>query len=236
MIRSFSDLEKTYEPHVVYPQQRATSYPAVMVFHAWAGRDEFACQKAEQLAQLGYVAIAVDLYGHARVGKDRDENQSLMMPFMQNRAKLRRLVMKNLEFVAALPHVDPQRIAAIGFCFGGLCALDLARSGAPIAGVVSFHGLLNPLPQDLGSPVIQAQILALHGHDDPMVTPDDVLTFEEEMSHAQADWQVHIYGHTLHAFTQPQAQDPQFGTVYQPRADRRSWIAMKNFLEEVFHR
>ncbi|MDD2800652.1 MAG: dienelactone hydrolase family protein, partial [Methylococcales bacterium] len=135
--------------------------------------------------------------------------------------------------VRLLPWVDDSKIAAMGFCFGGLCVLDLARAGADLKGVVSFHGLLGA-PDNLQSNSIKAKVLALHGHDDPMGPIEQVVAFEQEMTKAGADWQLHTYGHTMHAFTNPKANDPAFGTVYQANADKRSWLAMKNFLAEVF--
>jgi dienelactone hydrolase len=129
--------------------------------------------------------------------------------------------------------VDDSKIAAMGFCFGGLCVLDLARTGVDIKGVVSFHGLLGALANAKGNK-IKAKILALHGRDDPMGLPEQVLAFQEEMTLAGADWQFVTYGHTVHAFTNPVANDPGFGTVYQADADRRSWQAMQNFFAEIF--
>jgi dienelactone hydrolase len=121
----------------------------------------------------------------------------------------------------------------MGFCFGGLCALDLARTGASLRGVVSFHGLLIP-PGNIPNPQIKAKVLVLHGHDDPMGPPEQVLALQTELTQAGADWQIHIYGGTVHAFTNPLANDPGFGTVYDSQADKRSWIAMQNFFEEIF--
>jgi dienelactone hydrolase len=224
---------KTYEAYVAYPNRGTAPYPAVLVFHAWAGRDAFSCKKADQLAELGYVGIALDLYGEGQVGRNNSENQRLMEPLIQNRLELRRRALSGLEFAKTLPQINSDKIAAIGFCFGGLCALDLARSGAQLSGVVSFHGLLMPA-QGFKNELIHSKILALHGHDDPMVKPQDVLEFEKEMTHCQADWQVHVYGQTMHAFTNDQANDPSFGTVYHPLADQRAWKALRNFLEEVF--
>ncbi len=152
---------------------------------------------------------------------------------MEDRKMLRKRIYAALNAVKLLPWVDDNKIAAIGFCFGGLCVLDLARSGADIRGVVSFHGLL-AAAENISNNQIKARILALHGHDDPMGPPEQVLAFQDELTKAGADWQMYIYGNTVHAFTNPIANDPSFGTVYQPDADRRSWIAMKNFLEEVF--
>lgn len=146
---------------------------------------------------------------------------------------LQRRMEAALAAVKLMPWTDGGRIAAIGFCFGGLCALDLARSGADIKGVVSFHGLLGA-PEHTQNNRIKAKVLALHGHDDPMVPVEQVIAFEQEMTRAGADWQLHVYGNTMHAFTNPMANDPGFGTVYQKDADRRSWQSMKNFLEEIF--
>ncbi len=141
--------------------------------------------------------------------------------------------MSALNALKLLPWVDDSKIAAIGFCFGGLCSLDLARTGANLKGVVSFHGLLGA-PGNTEGNLIKAKILALHGHDDPMVPVEQVIAFEKEMTLAGADWQLHTFGNTMHAFTNPVANNPDFGTVYQPDADRRSWLAMQNFLAEIF--
>ena len=137
-----------------------------------------------------------------------------------------------IDMVKDQPEVDSAKIAAIGFCFGGLCVLDIARSNADAAGVVSFHGLLHA-PGNTAAK-INPKVLALHGWDDPMATPDNVKAFGEEMTKAKADWQLHAYGGTMHAFTNPKANDPDFGTVYDADADRRSWQAMTNFLAELF--
>jgi dienelactone hydrolase len=210
----------------------AAPRPAVMVSHAWVGRDEFACDKARALAELGYVGFALDMYGKGVLGADAEENARLMRPFMEDRALLQRRMQTALATVRAQPEVDPARIAAIGFCFGGLCALDLARTGADLRGVVAFHGLLTP-PGNTAGARIRAKALVLHGWDDPMAPPEQVVALAGELSDAGCDWQLHAYGGTVHAFTNPRANDPAFGTVYQPTADRRSWLAMRNFLEEV---
>lgn len=206
--------------------------PAVLVSHAWGGRDEFACNKALALAELGYAAFALDMYGDAHIGSGPEENGNLMAPFMKDRALLQARQSAALASVRAQAEVDPARVAAIGFCFGGLCVLDLARTGADLRGVVSFHGLLTP-PGNTEGRKIKARVLALHGHDDPMAPPELVLALQRELSEAGSDWQVHVYGGTMHAFTNPRANDPAFGTVYRQAADRRSWESMQNFLQEV---
>jgi len=137
-----------------------------------------------------------------------------------------------LSAVKQLPWADNHRIAAIGFCFGGLCVLDFARSGADLKGVVSFHGLLGAPENHIPQP-IKARVLILHGHDDPMADNQQVQAIQQELTEANVDWQLHSYGHTVHAFTNPVANDPDFGTVYNAVADRRSWLAMKNFLAEI---
>lgn len=207
--------------------------PAVLINHAWGGRDAFVAGKAEQLAELGYVGFALDMYGKGILGSTPDENAALMQPFMDDRALLQQRITAALAAVKLLPWVDDTRIAAIGFCFGGLCVLDLARTGVAIKGVVSFHGLLGA-PDNLKDQAIKAKVLAMHGHDDPMVPVEQVVAFEQEMTEAGADWQFLTFGHTMHAFTNPVANNPGFGTVYQADADRRSWLAMKNFLAEIF--
>lgn len=207
--------------------------PVVLIHHAWVGRDEFVAEKAKALAALGYLAFAADMYGKGIQGKSSEENAKLMQPFMADRAKLQKRIHAALATVKLMPWADNARVAAMGFCFGGLCALDLARTGADIRGVVSFHGLLLPA-DNIPKPEIKAKVLALHGHDDPMVPPEQVLAFQTEMTRSGADWQIHVYGGTMHAFTNPVANDPGFGTVYQSAADRRSWQAMQNFFVEIF--
>jgi len=133
----------------------------------------------------------------------------------------------------AQEEVDANRCAAIGFCFGGLCVLDLARIGTNVKGVISFHGLFNP-PGNTTGMNIKARILALHGNEDPMVPVDAVTALENELTSAGADWQIHIYGNTMHAFTNPEANMADMGMMYNTAADRRSWQTMRNFLEELF--
>ena len=207
--------------------------PAVLINHTWAGRDKFVAEKAKNIAALGYVGFAVDMYGKGILGSDAEENAKLMQPFMDNRQMLQKRMQAALYAVKLLPWVDDSKIAAMGFCFGGLCSLDLARTGADLKGVVSFHGLLDA-PGNTRDITIKAKILAFHGHDDPMVPVEQVIAFEQEMTKAGADWQLHTFGNTMHAFTNPVANNPDFGTVYQPDSDRRSWLAMENFLTEVF--
>jgi dienelactone hydrolase len=205
--------------------------PVVLVAHAWGGRGDFERGKAQWLAEQGYVGFAIDMYGKGKTGTTTEECTALMTPVVSDRAGLQRRIGRALEVAREQPEVSGPA-AAIGFCFGGLCVLDLARSGADVAGVVSFHGLLMP-PDNIDKPVISAKVLALHGYDDPMATPDAMISFSNEMSAAGADWQVHAYGGTLHAFTNPKANDHANGTVYSPTAERRALMAAADFLQEA---
>ena len=202
---------------------------AVIIFHAWAGRGENEIRRAHQLAELGYAAFAVDLYGGGKCGTSTEENAAFMQPFIEDRQFLRARLEQVFDTVADLDQVDAARITAIGYCFGGLCALDLARGGAALEGAVSFHGLLNP-PGITPVP-IKAEVLVLHGADDPMVPVEEVVALQAELTAAGADWQVHTYGNTMHAFTNPAANDPEFGTVYSEKADHRSWESLLEFLK-----
>ena len=212
---------------------KAGKKPAVLVSHAWAGRSPFENDKARALAALGYVGFALDMYGKGVLGTRVEENSALMTPLLQDRARLQSRLHSALAAVRAQPEVDPTRVAAIGFCFGGLCVLDLARTGADVLGVASFHGLLTP-PGNTAGNHITAKVLVLHGHDDPMVPVSQVNDFEAEMTAAGVDWQVHAYGGTMHSFTNPEANDPSFGTQYKATANRRSWATLVDFLGELF--
>ena len=219
--------------HLAYDNSVKGPRPAVLVAHDWTGRNEFACQKARMLADMGYVGFALDMYGQAQLGQSTDEKMALMTPVVSDRKQLQSRVRAAFDAVAGMPEVDANRIAIIGFCFGGLCALDLARSGADIKGAVSFHGLLNKPDMSQSEP-IKAKVLALHGYDDPMAKPEQVNLFCEEMTQGKVDWQVQMYGQVQHAFTNPKAHDIQLGLIYNELAARRAWQAMSHFLQEIF--
>jgi len=224
----------TLEGYLAWDPDRGAA-PAVAIAHAWAGRTPFEEGKARALAEQGYVGFALDMYGKGVRGNSTEENQALLAPFLEDRDLVARRMHRAVEVLREQAEVDAQRVAAMGFCFGGLCVLDLARSGSDVLGVVSFHGLFTP-PGNAGDAPrpIRSKVLCLHGWDDPMAQPDSVLELAKEMTAAGADWQLFAYGNTLHAFTNPEANDPDFGTVYNDDADRRSHQALKNFLEEIF--
>ena len=232
---SYKEGDAELEGHLVYDDSAAGKKPLVLVAHAWAGQGDFERDKAEKLAGLGYVGFALDMYGKGILGQSVEENSKLMGPFVDDRMLLRRRMLAALETARSHDAVDASKVGAIGFCFGGMCVLDLARSGAELGGVVSFHGLLGaPDLPDQDQPTIRAKVLALHGYDDPMGKPEAMVAFANEMTKANADWQVHAYGGTKHAFTNPEANNPDLGLIFSQTADNRSWQAMQNFLAEVF--
>ncbi|QFY41664.1 dienelactone hydrolase family protein [Candidatus Methylospira mobilis] len=222
----------TLQGFFAWDDSKATPQPGVLISHSWVGRDEFVCRKAIALAEAGHAAFALDMYGAGKTGSNPQENELLMKPFMQDRTLLQGRILSALHALRSLEEVDANKIAAIGFCFGGLCVLDLARTGIDIQGVASFHGLLTA-PENIPPHPISARILALHGHNDPLAPPEHVTALQKELTAAGADWQTHVYSNTVHAFTNPLANDPGFGTVYNPAADRRSWTSLLNFLHEV---
>ena len=223
----------TLEGLFAWDDTEAGARPAVMVVHAWGGRGQFECDKARLLAELGYVGFAADLYGKGVLGVSVEENAGLMQPFLDDRAMLQSRLTTSLETLKSQPEVDNDRVAAIGYCFGGLCVLDLARIGTDINGVASFHGLFGA-PGNTAGTKIKARVLALHGHEDPMVPVDAVVALEKELTEAGADWQVHVYGNAWHAFTNPEANNPDLGAIYNKNADKRSWETLLNFLDELF--
>lgn len=231
----YKDGETTFDAHVAWDDAISGPRPGVLVSHAWGGRSDFEDRKAELLAELGYVGFAIDLYGNGRRGASPDENRALMQPLLDDRAELARRLALALDQLRAVPHVESARTGAIGFCFGGLCVLDLVRSGANVCGVVSFHGLLGaPEPAPQAGADSDARVLVLHGWQDPLATPDNVLEFAREMDGRGVDWQLYAYGGAAHAFTNPSAADAEHGLMYDELADRRSWDAMQLFLKEIF--
>jgi dienelactone hydrolase len=229
---SYSHNDKSLHGYMAFKETNK-KIPAVLIAHAWGGRDDFACKKAEYLAELGYLGFALDMYGDAKTGKSTEENTKLMTPLMEDRKLLLGRIHAALEKVKSLPMVDTSKIGAIGFCFGGLCVLDLARSGANINGVVSFHGLLNK-PEKIERKTINAKLLVMHGYEDPMGKPSQALDFMEEMTSLKADWQMQFYGNTQHAFTNPSANDQDLGLIFNKMAEKRSLQSMKNFFKEIF--
>ncbi|HEY5760169.1 MAG TPA: dienelactone hydrolase family protein [Steroidobacter sp.] len=224
-----------FDGALILPASATDTLPVVLVVPAWEGRSTAQEIIAEDLVRLGYAAFCVDVYGSGKRGTTPSECEALMAPLLADRDRLRARLLRAVDAAQACPEVDPKRTAAIGFCFGGLCVLDLARANAPVAAVASFHGLFTPLsaPSVATSP-IGAKVIAFHGWDDPMVAPTDVTALGRELNAAKADWQIHVYGGTQHAFTNKDANSPQAGVQYNARAADRAWIALQAFLREVF--
>jgi dienelactone hydrolase len=204
-----------------------------LVVHDWGGPGDYSRRRTEQLADAGYVAFAIDMYGQGVRPTTMDEKAKQAGIYRSDRALMRARARAGLDALLANPRVDPKQVAAIGYCFGGGTALELARSGAPLAGVVSFHGNLDT-PNSGDAKAIKAKILVCHGADDPYVPAEQVSAFQKEMKDAGVDYQFIAYSGAVHAFTQKEAgNDNSKGVAYNEAADRRSWQAMRDFFAEV---
>lgn len=229
----YPDGPDTCAGHIALPDA-TTPRAAVLVAHNWVGQGAFDSAVADRLASLGYVGIAIDIYGEGRRGDPAGDNSALMNPWVTDRAALRRRLIAAVDAAAGHAAVDGANIAIIGYCFGGLCALDLARAVDPrVKAAISFHGIYTP-PAIGPQPPITAKVLALHGWQDPYTPPDAHHALAKEMTEAGADWQIHAYGHTFHSFTNPHADNPAAGQGYSAAADARSWATATALLAEVF--
>jgi dienelactone hydrolase len=226
--------DTTLEGFLAYDDSISGKRPGVLVVHQWFGLTDYEKRRATMLAQLGYVAFCADIYGKDSRPKNVQEAGAQAGKYKSDRTLLRARVNAALDVLKKNELVDTSRVAAIGYCFGGTTVLELARSGADLNGVVSFHGGLDsPTPADGKN--IKCKVLALAGADDPFQKPDDLTAFESEMRDNKVDWQIVFYGGAVHAFTQP---DPGFvntGAKYNEKADKRSWEAMKTFFAEIFN-
>lgn len=230
----YKDGDTVLEGYLAYDDALPGKRPAVLVVPEWWGLNDYAKGRARQLAEMGYVAFAVDMYGKGVLAKTAKEAGELAGKFRSDRAMMRTRIASALAELRKNDRVDPKRIAAIGYCFGGTAVLELARSGADIAGVVSFHGGLdNPKPDDAKN--IKCKVLVLTGADDPSVSAEQVKAFQDEMRKAGVDWQMTFYSGARHGFTNPDNGNPPTGPVaYNEKADKRSWQAMKDFFAELF--
>lgn len=231
----YTEGEVTCEAYVVHDRATKTKRPCVIVAHDWSGQNEAIRVATDELARFNYIGFGLDVYGKGVRGGESDDNTALMAPFLQDRGLLRRRLVAAVEIAKQHPLVDSERgVAVIGYCFGGLCALDVARSGVPgVQGVASIHGIFAPPGLGAQRP-ISAKVLVLHGWEDPMAPPADLLDLARELTDAGADWQIHAYGHAMHAFTWPGANRPEQGIFYDAVAARRSRSALQNFLSELF--
>jgi len=220
-----------FESTVVYDDTTGAQ-PGMLLFPNFLGVKEWDFGKAEELATLGYKVLVVDFYGKGKRGTDMESGGALMNELVADRAKMRDRLLGALAELKALPGVDADKCGAIGFCLGGKCVLDLARSGADIKAGVSFHGVYDAPP--FPNAKINAKLLVCHGWNDPLCSPEATVGLARELTEAEVDWQLIAYGHTGHAFTNedmPIDTDNSFG--FQPDTNRRSWLAMQNFLSEI---
>jgi dienelactone hydrolase len=224
----------TLEGYLSYENAIKGKRPGIVVVHEWMGHNAYVRKRADQLAKLGYVAFAVDMYGKGVLAKDAKEAAALASIYKNDRKLMRNRAAAGFEVIRKHPLADPENLAAAGYCFGGTTVLEMARAGLPLNGVVCFHGNLDtPSPEDAKN--IRGKVLVLHGADDPNVPKEEIAAFQEEMRKAKVDWQMVYYGGAVHSFTNPDAgNDPSKGVAYNEKAERRSWETMATFLEELF--
>jgi dienelactone hydrolase len=208
--------------------------PGVLVVHQWMGLTDYEMGRCKQLAELGYVAFALDIYGKGIRPTTFETAGKEAGMYKKDRALLRRRLNLGLAQLRNQAGVAKDKVAAIGYCFGGMGTIELARSGADIQGIVSFHGGLDsPAPADGKN--IKAKLLICHGADDPFVSAADIAAFQAEVNAAKVDWQMINYSGAVHSFTQPMAgNDNSRGAAYNAAADKRSWVAMQSFFNELF--
>ena len=230
--------DKNYKGYVAHPPE-AEALNTILIASAWDGRSELICKHAEKLAQQGYTCFVLDVYGDGKVGQNPEENESLMKPLVQNREELLKRLKGGYEKAIQLKQVNVDKVVALGFCFGGLCVLDMARAGLNLKGVVSFHGLYSK-PNDKNTE-INPKVLILHGYKDPLIgamsgtsTQQQVELIQEELTQRNCDWQFISYGNGYHAFTNPNANDKNSGTLYDALISSRSWEATGSFLSDCF--
>ncbi len=223
------------ESVLYFDESKAGKRPAVLVFPEAFGLSEHTKEKAQRLAELGYVTLANDLFGEGKTVNSMEEVMGFIGPLMQNPLNIRAYAEAGLKALLARPEVDASRIVSIGYCFGGTVSLELARGGADVKGVAGFHsGLGTVRPEDAKD--IKGKVLVCIGADDPMIGPDARQAFAEEMTAGKVDWQLHLYGGVVHSFTNKQADSAGMPDAirYSASADRRSWVSLVDFLEEIF--
>ncbi len=229
----YKDGDVTLKGFVALDDQSNHKRPGILVMPEAFGLGKQAKDRALRLASLGYAALAGDPYGNGLEVSDLQEAITHAGALREDNTKFRQRIRAGLDALMALPQVDTDRLVVMGYCMGGSCSLEMARDGAPLKGVVSFHGALETQsPAEPGK--VQAKVLVCHGADDPFVPVEHVTAFEEEMTRAGVDWQVISYGGTVHSFTNPEADGSIEGICYNKQADERSWQAMQAFFDEIF--
>lgn len=222
---------KRHVGFVAEPENLIEKTAVVLIVHMWSGRVPFVDEKAKEIAKKGYIGFAVDMYGEGEIGQTVEQNQALMQPFIKNRSLMQKNMQAAMSAIEHIKHADSENTIAMGYCFGGLCVQDLARVNVHVKGVISVHGLMLKA-DNISQGKFNAKVLLLHGADDPMVTKDDWNNLRKEMDEQNCDWQKHDFGGVMHAFSNPQANDKEAGTVYNTNADRRSAKLIYDFIEE----
>jgi dienelactone hydrolase len=232
----YKDGETIMEGMVAYDSSVKSKRPGIVVVHEWTGLGSYVKSRIEKLAKLGYVAFAADIYGKGvRPNNPKDAGETANI-YKNNRPLMRKRVTLALQELKKQPMVDAQKLAAMGYCFGGTTILELARSGADLKGFISFHGGLNtPTPDDAKN--IKGEVLAFAGADDPFVPASEVADFEKEMTDGHVKWELVKFSQTVHSFTNPDAgNDNSKGQAYNKDSDLKSWEEMKLFFNRVFNK
>ena len=228
----YTDGDTTCVGFLAWDEGVANARPCVLVNHAWGGLDEFAQDKAVEMAAMGYVGFALDNYGGGALPETVEDKEATMTPFVEDRAMLLRRLRAGYDAAVAMDEVDGDAMAAMGFCFGGLCTLDMARSGMDLKAAISFHGLLGG--HDLPEEKTSASVLIAHGWNDPMAKPADVEAVMDELNRAGADVQLLAFSNTKHAFMVPSADADEMGLMYNAKSAKRAWGQCLELLDEHF--
>lgn len=230
---NYHDSETDFQGTICYDDEIAATKPGVLVAPTIRGHTDFEVGKAVELAKLGYVGFVVDMYGKDTRTEDPEKNRAMMNELNSDRSLLLKRILLALETLKNYEQVDKNKLGGIGFCFGGKCVLDLVRANAEIRGVVSFHGVYDKPPMINDSP-IKSSVLILHGWDDPLGKPPQLVELAEELTARKTDWQILSYGNTGHSFTYPKANMPEQGLIYNELSNQRAWLAMESFFAEIF--
>lgn len=226
--------DQVLDGYLAYDKSKEGKRPGIVVFHEWWGVNDYIKMRARQFAEMGYVAFAPDMFGGGKVAATMDEATKLIQPYVSDRQLMRARARAGLDELLKQADVDSSRIAAVGFCFGGTSAIELAMTGADLKGLVAFHGGLS-FPPNEDAKSMKCAVLICQGGEDPFVPEDQLAHLWTLMKDAKLNYQVNIYGGAVHGFTNPaNGSDNSKGLAYNERAAKRSWRDAENFLKEIF--